>query len=415
MGEDGVMKTAYKSLLAATALGVIWSAGAVAADQGPVKIGVLNDRASVYSTITGEGSVVAARMAVEDFGGKLFDKPIEVLAADHMHKPDVGASIARKWFDVDGVGAVFDIYSSGVALAVQKLAEEKDKILVVSMASSRDISGKNCSPNGMQWANDGYAVANLTVKGGATPGRNTWYFMTVDYTAGHSIEADSKKIIEKNGGKFLGAVRFPLNTADFSSFLLQAQNSGAKNIAHIGGGADLINGIKQADEFGVNANGQQFVPFSLTTVDVYGLGNKATAGMPAVLSYHWTESPEAAKFAERFKAKFGKMPADPQANVYSAVSHYLKAVKAAGTTENKAVLAKMKEMPVNDFFTKDAKIRADGRLMRDMYYATVKKPEDMKNKDDLLTLVKKYPAEEVFIPASESECKLLNPKAGEKK
>ncbi|MFC3264766.1 ABC transporter substrate-binding protein [Camelimonas abortus] len=395
--------------MAASALAAL--AGPSLAGQGPVKIGVLNDRASVYSTITGEGSAVAARMAVEDFGGELFGKPVEVLVADHMHKPDVGSAIARRWFDVDGVGAIFDIYSSGVALAVQKLAEEKDRILVVSMASSRDISGKNCSPNGMQWANDGYAVANLTVKGSTTPERNTWYSLTVDYAAGHSIEADAKRLIEKNGGKFLGAVRFPLNTADFSSFLLQAQNSGAKNIAHIGGGADLINGIKQADEFGLAAGGQQFVPFSLTTVDVYGLGNKATANMPAVLSYYWGENEETQKFADRFKARFGKMPTDPQANVYSAVLHYLKAVKAAGTTETKAVLRQMKETPVNDFFTKNATIRADGRLMRDMYYAVVKKPEEMQHPDDLLTLVKKYPAVEVFIPAEESECPLLNPKA----
>lgn len=408
-----VIRGAVAGALAATALTAM--SGAAQAQQGPVKIGVLNDRASVYSTITGEGSAVAARMAVEDFGGELFGKPIEVVVADHMHKPDIGSSIARRWFDVDGVGAIFDIYSSGVALAVQKLAEEKDKILVVSMASSRDISGKACSPNGMQWANDGYAVANLTVKGSTTPERNTWYSLTVDYAAGHSIEADAKKLIEKNGGKFLGAVRFPLNSADFSSFLLQAQNSGAKNIAHIGGGADLINGIKQADEFGIGAGGQQFVPFSLTTVDVQGLGNKATAGMPAVLSYYWGENAETQKFADRFKAKFGKLPTDPQANVYSAVTHYLKAVKAAGTTDTKPVLGKMKDTPVNDFFTKDAKIRADGRLMRDMYYATVKKPDEMKNADDLLTLVNKYPAVEVFIPAEESECKLLNPKAGEKK
>lgn len=412
-----MVKAVLKGLLAATALATITGAGAMAAEgsKTPVKIGILNDRSSVYSTITGEGSAVAARMAIEDFGGELFGKPVEIVVADHMHKPDIGSSVARRWFDVEGVNAIFDIYSSGVALAVQKLAEEKDKILVVSMASSRDISGKSCSPNGMQWANDGYAVANLTVKGSTTPERNTWYALTVDYAAGHSIENDAKKLIEKNGGKFLGAVRFPLNSADFSSYLLQAQNSKAKNIAHIGGGADLINGIKQADEFGVATGGQHFVPFSLTTVDVQGLGNKATAGMPAVMSYYWGENDETQKFADRFKAKFGKMPTDPQANIYSAVSHYLKAAKAAGTSDTKPVLAKMKEMPVNDFFTKDAKIRADGRLMRDMYYATVKKPEDMKNADDIMTLVQKYPGVEVFIPASESECKLLNPQAGEKK
>ena len=382
-------------------------AGGAAAQDTPVKIGILNDQASVYSSITGPGSITAARLAIEDMGGSMFGKPIELVYADHGHKPDVGSAIARRWFDTEGVDAIFDIYSSGVALAVQGIAEQKNKILVVSMASSRDISGKSCSPNGMQWANDGYEVANLTIKGSSGDKPTSWYFLTVDYTAGHSIERDAQKMIEAGGGKFVGSVRFPLNTPDFGSFLLQALNSGAKNIGFIGGGADMTNVIKQAAEFGVERNGQRFVPFSLTTVDVDALGNDATQGMPLVLSYYWDASDKTKAWAERFKKAFGKLPSDRQANVYSAVLHYLKSVKAAGTTDTTAVLAKMKETPVEDVFTSGARIREDGRLMRDVYYAEAKKPAAMSGPTDLIALIKKIPGSEAFIPAGESDCKLL--------
>ena len=395
-----------KAALAGAALILAGSLTGAGAQNKPVKIGVLNDQASVYSSITGPGSVAAARLAIEDFGGTMFGKPIELVSADHGHKPDIGSGIARRWFDVEGVDSIFDIYSSGVSLAVQGVAEQKNKILVVSMASSRDISGKACSPNGMQWANDGYSVANLTIAG-ASPEPTSWFFLTVDYTAGHSIEKDAQKMIEAKGGKFLGAVRFPLNTPDFSSYLLRAQSSGAKNIGFIGGGADMTNSIKQAGEFGIEKAGQRFVPLSLTSVDVEALTNKVTAGMPLVFSFYWDESDATKAWTERFKKAFGKMPTDPQANVYSAVTHYLKAVKAVGSTDTTAVLAKMKSTPVDDFFTKGAKIRTDGRLMRDLYYAEAKKPEDMKGPTDMLRLVKKYTGEQAFTPVADSECKLF--------
>ncbi len=401
------LRRAKNPVLSFALLATVAFMGNASAQDRPVKVGILNDQASVYSAITGPGSVAAARLAIEDIGGSLFGKPIELVSADHGHKPDLGSAIARRWFDTEGVDAIFDIYSSGVALAVQGIAEQKNKLLVVSMASSRDISGKSCSPNGMQWANDGYEVANLTIKGSTGDKPTSWFFLTVDYTAGHSIEGDAKKMIEKGGGKFVGAVRFPLNTPDFSSFLLQAQNSGAQNIGFIGGGADMTNAIKQAAEFGIERTGQRFVPFSLTTVDVQSLGNEATQGMPLVLSYYWDASEQTKAWAERFKKAFGKMPSDPQANVYSAVLHYLKSVRAAGTTDTAAVMAKMREMPVEDLFTSGAHIREDGRLMRDVYYAEVKKPSAMSGSTDLITLVKKMPGSEAFIPASESDCKLL--------
>ena len=395
------------SLILASLILTCLAAGAAAQADKAVKVGILNDQASVYSSISGSGSVAAAKLAIEDMGGTLLGRPIELVFADHAHKADQGTTIARRWFDVEGVDAIFDIYSSGVALAVQGLAEAKDKILVLSMASSGVISGKSCSPNGMQWANDGYEVANLTIKGVSEGKPTSWYFITVDYTAGHSIEKDSQKLIEASGGTFMGSVRFPLNTPDFSSFLLRAQASGAKNIGFIGGGADLTNATKQASEFGIQQAGQRFIPLSMTTVDIDALGNKVTQGMPLVLSFYWDESDATKAWTERFKKAFGKMPTDPQANVYSAVLHYLKAVKAAGTTDNQTVLAKMKDTPVNDFFTSNARIRADGRLMRDIYYAEAKAPDEMKSPTDLLKLIKKVPGEQAFIPADQSECKLL--------
>ncbi len=395
-----------KATYAYAALAIAGAPISAGAQDKPVKIGVLNDQASVYSSISGPGSVAAARLAIEDMGGAMFGKPIELVFADHGHKPDIGSGIARRWYDVEGVDAIFDIYSSGVSLAVQGIAEQKNKVLVVSTASSRDISGKSCSPNGMQWGNDGYAVANLTING-SSPQPTSWFFLTVDYTAGHSIEKDAQRMIESAGGKFVGAVRFPLNSPDFSSYLLRAQSSGAKNIGFIGGGADMTNVIKQAGEFGVEKAGQRFVPFSLTTVEVDSLGNKVTGGMPLVFSFYWDENDATKAWTERFKKAFGKMPTDPQANVYSSVLHYLKAVKAAGSTDGAAVLARMKATPVEDFFTKGAKIRADGRLMRNMYYAEAKKPEEMKGPTDFVKLLKTYPGEKSFVPVADSECKLL--------
>jgi branched-chain amino acid transport system substrate-binding protein len=401
--EENEMSKTTMSTVAAVLLGLA-GAGLATAQTEPVRVGILNDQSGAYSSITGQGSVAAARLAVEDMGGTVLGRNIEVVSADHSHKPDIGSSIARRWFDTEGVGAIFDVYSSGVSLAVQKIAEDKNKILVVSMASSGDIGGKSCSPNGMQWANDGYAVANLTVKGAASEQPNTWYFLTVDYTAGHSIERDARQMIEGAGGKTLGSVRFPIGSADFSSYLLQAQASKARNVGFIGGGSDLTNSTKQADEFQIRAAGQRYVPFSMTTDDVIALSNKVTAGMPLVLSFYWDETDETRAWTERFRKAHGRMPTDPQANVYSAVLHYLKAVKAAGTTETGPVLAKMKETPVEDFFTKGARVRADGRLMRDLYYAVAKEPGQMKNENDILELVKKYSGEQSFIPVDKSQC-----------
>ena len=393
-------------LLASAALLVLTQAPFALAQTKAVKIGVLNDQGGPYSSVTGPGAVAAARMAIEDVGGPVLGKPVELVAADHQHKPDVGSAIARRWYDAEGVDAVFDIYNSGVALAVQRLAQEKNKVLISSV-NTAEITGKSCATNGLQWGGDGYALANLTVKGAYKGKPESWYFLTVDYAAGHSLEKDARAAVEAQGGKVLGAVRFPLGSTDFSSYLLQAQASKADNIGILGGGADLLNAIKQADEFQIRKTRQKVIPFALTTADVVALTNQTAQGFPLVMSFYWDENAATRAWTERFRKSQGKLPTDLQANVYSAVLHYLKAVQAAGTTDAKAVLAKMRDTPVEDFYTHGARIREDGRLMRDMIYAEAKAPGQMKSKDDLVSVVKRFTGEQAFLPRALSECPLV--------
>lgn len=393
-------------LLASAALLVLTQAPFALAQTKAVKIGVLNDQGGPYSSVTGPGAVAAARMAIEDVGGAVLGKPVELVAADHQHKPDVGSAIARRWYDAEGVDAVFDIYNSGVALAVQRLAQEKNKVLISSV-NTAEITGKSCATNGLQWGGDGYALANLTVKGAYKGKPESWYFLTVDYAAGHSLEKDARAAVEAQGGKVLGAVRFPLGSTDFSSYLLQAQASKADNIGILGGGTDLLNAVKQADEFQIRKTRQKVIPFALTTADVVALTNQTAQGFPLVMSFYWDENPATRAWTERFRKSQGKLPTDLQANVYSAVLHYLKAVQAAGTTDAKAVLAKMRDTPVEDFYTHGARIREDGRLMRDMIYAEAKAPGQMKSKDDLVSVVKRFTGEQAFLPRALSECPLV--------
>ena len=393
-------------LLASAALLVLTQAPFALAQTKAVKIGVLNDQGGPYSSVTGPGAVAAARMAIEDDGGPVLGKPVELVSADHQHKPDVGSAIARRWYDAEGVDAVFDIYNSGVALAVQRLAQEKNKVLISSV-NTAEITGKSCATNGLQWGGDGYALANLTVKGAYKGKPESWYFLTVDYAAGHSLEKDARAAVEAQGGKVLGAVRFPLGSTDFSSYLLQAQASKADNIGILGGGTDLLNAIKQADEFQIRKTKQKVIPFALTTADVVALTNQTAQGFPLVMSFYWDENAATRAWTERFRKSQGKLPTDLQANVYSAVLHYLKAVQAAGTTDAKAVLAKMRDTPVEDFYTHGARIREDGRLMRDMIYAEAKAPGQMKSKDDLVSVVKRFTGEQAFLPRALSECPLV--------
>jgi branched-chain amino acid transport system substrate-binding protein len=398
-----------KQLMSAAAMAALLAAPAAAQVSGDVvKLGVMNDQSGLYADITGQGSVVAARMAVEDFGGKVLGKPIEVIFADHQNKPDIGGNIARQWIDTQGVDAMVDVPTSSVALAVQEITREKNRMFLISGAASSDLTGKACSPTTVHWTYDTYALANGTGKALVKQGGDTWFFLTADYAFGHALERDTAKFVTDGGGKVLGIVRHPLNTADFSSFLLQAQASKAKIIGLANAGGDTINAIKQAAEFGIVAGGQRLAGLLVFINDVHALGLKTAQGLVITESFYWDLNDETRAFAKRFQEKHkGMVPSMIQAGVYGAVSHYLKAVQAAGTDEAKAVSKKMKETPINDFMTKNGTIREDGRVVRDMYLLQVKKPEESKAKYDYYKVLATIPGKDAFRPMAEGNCPLV--------
>jgi len=396
-------------LASAALLALSANCGYAQISNDTVKIGVLDDMSGPYADIQGPGDVVAVKMAVEDFGGKVDGKPIEVVSADLQNKADVGSAIARRWFDVEGVDAILGLGNSAVALAVQGIAQEKNRIAITTAAGSTALTGKACSPNGVHWVYDTYALAKGTasamIKQG---GANSWFFITADYAFGHSLEQDTSDVVKRMGGNVVGAVRAPLNTADFSSFILQAQSSKAQVIGLANAGADTINTIKAAADFGLTSQGQKLAGLLVLLTDVHTLGLKTAQGLLFTEAYYWDQNDETRAFSKRFAERHGgKPPTMFQAGIYSAATHYLKAVKAAGTDEAKAVMAQMKKIPVNDFMTKNGSIREDGRMMRDMYLLQAKKPSESKSEWDLMKVVATIPAEEAFRPLSESECPLV--------
>ena len=373
-----------------------------------VRIGVLNDQSGLYADITGQGSVLAARMAIEDFGGKVLDKPIEVIFADHQNKPDIGAALARQWFDRDGVDMITDVPNSAVALAVQGVAKEANRVHINSGAASTDLTGKQCSPVGIHWAFDTYAMASGTGKTLVQQGGKTWFFITADYAFGHALERDTTKFIVDGGGQVLGSVRHPLSTADFASFLLQAQASKAQVIGLANAGGDTINSIKQGAEFGITAGGQKIAALLTHFPDVHALSLKVAQGLVVTESYHWDLNDETRAWFKKFVARNnGRPPSLIHAGTYGGVLHYLKAVKAAGTDEAKAVVAKMKELPIDDFYTKGARIREDGRVMRPFYLMEVKKPEESKYPFDYYKLLATIPAEAAARPLADGNCEFV--------
>lgn len=375
-----------------------------------VKIGVLTDMAGPLSDITGPGAVIAAELAAEDFGGKVAGRTIEIVRADHQNKADVGAAIAQEWLTSDGVDVIADGAGSAVALAVQELAKQQKKIFLITGASGSVLTGKGCSPYGIHWSVDTYGLAQGTGKLAVQQVGKTWFFLTADYAFGHALEADTTAVVQKAGGTVIGHVLHPFNTPDFSSFLLQAQASGAQVIGMAHGAGDLINAVKQAHEFGVGAagSGQSLVGLLVFITDVNSIGLDAAQGLTVTNTFYWDMNDETRAFAERFKAKSGgKPPTMMQAGTYGAVLHYLKAVEAAGTDDSDTVLAKMREMPINDVYTKNGSIREDGRVLRDYYLWRVKSPEESKGPWDFLTLIGTLPAEEAARPLSESECPLV--------
>ncbi|MFG1396714.1 ABC transporter substrate-binding protein [Roseixanthobacter pseudopolyaromaticivorans] len=380
-----------------------------AQDKKPIRIGVLTDLSGNYSDPAGMGAVEAARMAIEELGGNVLGRPVELLQADHQNKADIGAGIARRWFDVEGVGAIFEMVSSAVALAVQDIAREKNRISVATGAATSALTGKACSPTGMHWVYDTYALANSTARELVRQGGDTWYFITADYTFGHALQADATALIEANGGKVLGAARHPLGTQDFSSFLLQAQQSGAKIIAFANAGKDFANALTQANEFGVGADGKQRLAALLITLsEAKSLGTKAAQGLYLTEGFYWDYDDATRAWSQKFYQRRQAMPTSFQAGTYSAVRHYLKAIAAANTDDTTKVVEKMREMPVDDMFARGGRLRPDGRMVHDMLFAQVKTPAQSKGEWDLYRILRTVPGPEAFRPLDKGGCPLAS-------
>ncbi|MGZ3240028.1 MAG: ABC transporter substrate-binding protein, partial [Burkholderiaceae bacterium] len=382
---------------------------AYAADKisdGVVKVGILTDMSGPYSSVAGQGSVVAAKMAIEDFGGKVLGKPIELVTADHLNKPDVAANKAREWFDNDKVDMIADLVTSSVGLAVQIVATEKNRITMNSGAATAALTNKSCSPNGVHWAYDTYALANGTGNAMMKEGNDTWFFITADYAFGQALESDVSSVVKADGGKVLGSIRHPLGALDFSSFMISAQSSGAKVIGLANAGTDLINSIKQAREFGLT-NKQKLASLLMFVTDVDALGLDVAQGLYLTEGFYWDLNAETRAWSKRFYAHQKKMPTMIQASVYSSMMHYFKAIQAAGTDDAPTVMAKMRELPVNDFFAKNGKLRADGRMVHDMYLLQVKKPSESKYAWDYYNVKRVIPGDQAFKPLDKSECPLI--------
>jgi len=389
---------------------VLASAGPVHAQisDGVVKIGVMNDQSGTYADISGPGSTVAARMAVEDFGAARKGLNVEVVFADHQNKPDVGSSIARQWYDAEKVDVIVDVPTSSVALAINQIARDKGKAFLVSGAATSDLTGKACSPNTIHWTYDTWALANGTGSAIVKTGGDTWFFLTADYAFGHALERDTEAVVLKSGGKVVGKVRHPFPTSDFSSFLLQAQASKAKIIGLANAGADTINAIKQGAEFGIGRGGQQFAGLLVFISDVHALGLEKAQGLVLTEAFYWDLNDRTRAWSKRFAERHhGAMPTMVQAGVYSAVLHYLKAVEALKSDDGTKVIAKMKELPTDDPLFGKGTVRADGRKIHPLYLFEVKKPSESKGAWDYYKLRATIPAEQAFRPLEAGDCPLV--------
>ncbi|MFJ3046002.1 ABC transporter substrate-binding protein [Herbaspirillum chlorophenolicum] len=407
-GKKRLQQAAAIALAAAAVAGNAMAQDPKMSD-GVVRIGVLTDLSGTFSDFAGKGAVEAVKMAVEDFGGKVNGVPIDVIAADHLNKADIAASTAREWIDQRKVDMITDISGSATALAVIKVAGEKKRISIVTGGGTTRVTNEDCTPYSLHYNHDTASLANVAGKYIVKQGGNSWYFITADYSFGYSLQADTTAIIEAAGGKVVGSVKHPFNTSDFSSYLLQAQSSGAKIIGLANGGADTINAIKTAAEFGMlsPASKQKFAGLLMFINDVHALGLKTAQGLFITEGFYWDLNDETRKWSQRFYKRMGKMPSAIQAADYSSTMHYLNAVKAAGTDDPDAVIKKMKETPVNDFYTKNGKIRADGLLVHDMYLMQVKTPAESKGPWDYYNLRATVPGDDAYPPLSASTCPLL--------
>jgi branched-chain amino acid transport system substrate-binding protein len=394
-------------MAAAVTLAMSGAAQAQISD-GVIRIGVMNDQSSLYADISGQGAAVAARMAIEDFGAAKKGMKVEVISADHQNKPEVGSSIARQWYDVDKVDVIVDVPTSSVALAINQVTRDKGKAFLVSGAATSDLTGKACSPNTIHWTYDTWMLANGTGSAIVQTGGKSWFFLTADYAFGHALERDTEAVVTKSGGKVLGKVRHPLNAQDFSSFLLQAQSSKAQIVGLANAGGDTINSIKQAAEFGIVKGGQSLAGMLVFITDVHALGLQTAQGLIFTETFYWDQNDRTRAFAKRFAPQYkGNMPTMVQAGVYSAVTHYLKAVEAGKTDDGGKVIAQMKKMPTDDPLFGKGRIRADGRKLHDALLVEVKKPSESKGPWDYYKIRATIPADKAFRPEKEGGCSLV--------
>jgi branched-chain amino acid transport system substrate-binding protein len=394
-------------MLCASGLAVPATRAAAQVSDDVVKIGVLTDMSGFLSDIAGPGSVLAVRMAVADFGGQVLGKPIEVVAADNANKADVAANLARNWFDTQKVDMITDLGNSATGLSSVQVAAQKNRIAIAVAPGTARITNEECTPTGIHYAYDTYALAKGTASTLVKMGLDTWYFVTIDFAGGHSIEKDAIETVQANGGKVLGAVRHPIDANDFSSYILQAQASKAKVVGFATAGQAAVNAVKTAHEFGLREGGQTLAGLYFFITDVHSLGLARTQDMILTTAFYWDMNDDTRAWSKRFFEQTKRMPTQLQAANYSAAMHYLRAVEAAGTDETAAVMKKMRETPINDFFARNGRLREDGRVIHDMYVVRVKKPEESKYPWDYYEIKATVPAEEAFQPLAKSACSLL--------
>ncbi len=391
-----------------TLIALLLSCGAACAQGIAVKIGVMNDQSSIYADLSGLGGVEAARMAIEDFGGKVLGQPIQLISADMQNKADVAANIANKWYDNENVDVIVDVPNSAAALAIQEIARQKKKLVLFSTAATSELTGNKCSPYGAHWTYDTYALAAGTARALIQSGALKWYFITADYAFGHQLQSDTTKFIKAAGGTVVGSALAPFPTQDFSSFLLSAEGSSADVVALANAGGDTINAIKQAREFNFNKSGKRLAALLMFISDVHSLGLKAAQGTILTTGFYWNLNDATRAWSKRFYARRHAMPTMTQAGVYSAVLHYLQAVKASGTKEPLTVMKKMREMPIHDFFAANGRLRPDGRMVHDMYLVQVKSPAESKGPWDYYKILHTIPADQAFRPMKDGGCPLVS-------
>ncbi|WP_313088350.1 ABC transporter substrate-binding protein [Pseudomonas sp.] len=401
------MNIIKKTAAAALVSSMIAGAAQAEISNDEIRIGYLADMSGTYRDLSGPGGLEALKMAIEDFGGSVDGKKIVTFNADDLNKPDVGANTVRQWIDERNVDMVTGLVASSVVLAAAKVVEQGDKLALISGAAASSITNEFCSPNHIHWTYDTFALANGTANAVLKDGGKSWFILTADYAFGHAMEADIKKVVEAEGGSVVGTVRHPFPSSDFSSYILQAQGSGADVVALANAGADTVNSLKTASEFGVTQSGQRLAGMVVFLNDIHAMGLDVTQGLMLTTGWYWDMNDEARAWAKRYQERVGSMPTMVQAGIYSAATHYLNAVKATGSDDTKTVRAQMAKTPVNDMFAKNGSIREDGRMVHDMYLVQVKKPDESKGEWDLYKVVRTIPGDEAFRPLAESQCKLV--------